>query len=568
MKRSKIIVGLILLLSLVTMVVIKILVIERQNEVPIDSTKKSSVSSSSDLDTSDEQTTTDETETDETEIEIDSKGNTVYVYKNQDKEKENNKGVANTKSGNNSSQTSVKNPTKSNSTVTTKSNKTTTTTKSNKPVSTTRQNKDDHDDGPLVSSLKPIGGTSLYYRNNLTPAEFFVKTGDEYSNNEKIMNRFNISSYYSNKKATSSEIVAKSELVKVLSLLCDSEDTIIEYKNTESYKNEKYVFFANVKGYIKKNSITASNHTSPATKKELFNFLAAAFTVILNGDDYETLMDKYGVSYWQAYNLSTRDNFLRDCMNISGFGSYSADFFSDDPVNKGYLNEIVLKMCKEHAIIHHSSKYTGDDQIILNTSSMPKNYHLFPYIIKSIPNYVYEYPLSCRSINDFLAPYDLFKRRPELFGRGEEAVERYFKILLNVDYTTITVADFKDQVRRISVSMNQTSDLIEEYVKYVKDNKIKISGSAKCLAPIMYYDPECGGYFIRTRVKFNIISSNTDKGILFGGGGFKYSKTNYDVYIDAALELTLNAGLMVENKSFLDTSIKNSKGRNIGISIP
>lgn len=459
------------------------------------------------------------------------------------------------------------------SNTTSKSNKTTTkaatntTTKSNK--TTTKNNNDQTPyDGPISSSLPTIGKASLYNYSTMTPADFFLKTGKEYSSNEVIVTRFGINTYYNNKKATAKDTVTKSELVKVLSLLSDDEDVILNFKTgNETYENQCYVTYADDWGLIKSGSISSKNQSSAATKAELFNFLAAGFTSILGGDDFQSLLNKYNMQYWQSYSSPSHNNYLRDCMSISGFSSYSSDFFSEDAVTKSYLNEIIVKMCNGHAIIHKEYKYTGAGQIVTNVSNMPKSYQIYPYILKEIPNYVYDYPLFCSKIQTFLTPYDVFKKRPYYLSIAKSEVEGFLSVLLNVDYNTITVNNFRDKLGIHDAYGKAKTSLVEDYVNYVKSNQIIIKGKATGLPPVIYYDDNYAMFLMRTHVVFNVVSSNTDKNLLFSDYRVKYSKKNYDIYIDVPLNILLNVNYIKPHaSSFMAECVEFSKGRNLGIS--
>ena len=80
-------------------------------------------------------------------------------------------------------------------------------------------------DKPLMSKL-PHELNPAQYHYTMTPADFFTKTGNEYSSTTAILKRFNVAKYYDNKSLNGDDIVTKSELVKLLGVVFDNDPTI------------------------------------------------------------------------------------------------------------------------------------------------------------------------------------------------------------------------------------------------------------------------------------------------------------------------------------------------------
>ena len=379
-----------------------------------------------------------------------------------------------------------------------------------------------------INSLLPHDLNPSKYHYTMTPADFFTKTGKEYSSPEAIIKRFNLGNNYDNKKTTPSDIISKSEILKVISLLHTDEADIKERCSGGNYTNEIYVKYAELLNYVPKGKINGSNYNLDCTKSELFDLLAAAYDSLLSEKLRFKLEDKYGGVYC---NVRNKDQ-LKEVLNNIGFGEYESDYFSTDILYKGYLNKIIVKLCKDHGIIHYSSRISGGEKVKTDINTMPSNYHLYSYLIESIPNYVYEYPMYCENINEFFTPYDIFHKKGKKIAPAQREAEQYLDVILNVDYRTIDTQDFLEKVLHCDIFDDATYDDVQKYVNYLKKNEIVIKGHGKALPPIVYGD-ELATY-IRTNVVFEI-SGKTNKNVLFGDYNVTYLKKSYNVYIDVPL---------------------------------
>ena len=71
------------------------------------------------------------------------------------------------------------------------------------------------------------------------------------------------------------------------------------------------------------------------------------------------------------------------------------------------------------------------------------------------------------------------------YNTSVKYVQEYYKNILNVDYNNITIENFVKGFDKLTTYEVNQSDL-EDYVEYVKKNKIKLEGKATPLLPIIY----------------------------------------------------------------------------------
>ena len=186
--------------------------------------------------------------------------------------------------------------------------------------------------------------------------------------------------------------------------------------------------------------------------------------------------------------------------------------------------------------------------IVTKKSEMPKNYKEYPYIIDSIDKDIYELDYKIMTKSKFQLPKEVYKQLGNLYGQTDFRMTEHFNTLLNIDYSTITVDDFLEKINHYSAYYLEKQD-VEEYVEYVKNNKIKLEGSATPLLPIIYNNGD--SYQIRTKITFKVLNSDTEYNLLFGdqNSKVKYNSKEITMYVDVLMGMTFNSrSLLVENK--------------------
>ena len=78
--------------------------------------------------------------------------------------------------------------------------------------------------------------------------------------------------------------------------------------------------------------------------------------------------------------------------------------------------------------------------------------------------------------------------------------------------------------------------ILSDYVNYVKSNKIKLTGTVVAQLPCIYFDGE--NYRVRTKIEFNVESSDTEDNILYYDlteEKITYNEKQYTLYLDVIM---------------------------------
>jgi len=224
--------------------------------------------------------------------------------------------------------------------------------------------------------------------------------------------------------------------------------------------------------------------------------------------------------------------YLKGYMKGFSNGKYSTDRklgLKNKFVAKDALN--CIKMLKDSSL---RAKISPDGQLI-RTTNLPKNAHLFPYILASYPNDYYEWLMEFEGVDaydyngqkyelesmvHYIAPADI-RRNPFEENFGEfldenldtwvEKVRTYMEYAFNVDYRTIgeewlegilkthayyQTRTYEDNARK---RLTRYIEDVKKYKTIVEYDKIAVDGSS-----LYYYND---GYYLRTYVRYRIVST-------------------------------------------------------------
>lgn len=195
---------------------------------------------------------------------------------------------------------------------------------------------------------------------------------------------------------------------------------------------------------------------------------------------------------------------------------------SNKKLVKGELNKITIELVEKYSTLYYKAEETGG-KLVLDNNKKPSNYKEYPYIVDNIPNEIYELPHDIVNESKYYNALYMYKYYSDLYGQIDQKITEYFDTILNVDYAKIDTEEFLENLNANVVYRLEEED-VAEYIKYVKDNKIKLEGKAEVLLPIAYGDGE--QYRVRTKLTFKVLNSNTDTNLLFGDGP---DKVDYDV---------------------------------------
>ena len=224
----------------------------------------------------------------------------------------------------------------------------------------------------------------------------------------------------------------------------------------------------------------------------------------------------------------------------------SNELISTEPLTQKAMEDMIYKFAlkfPEFALQNASVNYgkiEGYSYLISDKSQLPKNANIYPYVLDNAPKEIYEiespvmqYPSNGANA---LNPYEVFNKYPFLLEEGFSRISEFLNYVINVDYRTIDTDEFLEEVDTYIYGFNQGSTSqadrkkVENYVNYVKENKIILSGKAIVLSPIVFkYDFY---FFVRVRIDLKVISSETDRDLIFYGSNLKYNGDKMQVYID------------------------------------
>jgi len=187
----------------------------------------------------------------------------------------------------------------------------------------------------------------------------------------------------------------------------------------------------------------------------------------------------------------------------------------------------------------------------IRTTNLPKNYKDFPYILKDIPNEMYE-----------MKPTDFgkttttveFVKKPgyskEVVDKWVGYVEKYGNQILNVDYETLNWNWMNDLTSVMYPDQHLTKDVLK-YVSAAKKNKVKIQGSVTAEPSIVTI---IDGYvYIRVYFKFKVINYKDKNGDIFYDSWVKMSQINKNVEYEGYTDIGLNCKVI--NGSFKDYKV-------------
>ena len=153
-------------------------------------------------------------------------------------------------------------------------------------------------------------------------------------------------------------------------------------------------------------------------------------------------------------------------------------------------------------------------------------------------------PIHITENSIYTDPVEMSKEILFNYNKISNNTKSLLDIILNVNYEEFEKEDFN--IKEYSKEINNCSIIsnskIEEYVEYVKQNKIKIEGSGYAIIPFLYY--RSGSYYVRTYIDFKILNSNIDNTTLMQNIKFLDTETNefekekeYKGYVDLKFDI-------------------------------
>lgn len=362
----------------------------------------------------------------------------------------------------------------------------------------------------------------------------------KYSYYTNRMEWYGYSLLYDNESASSNESVMSDEIAKMVAgVLYNSTDK--EYAKDNLFSdgisslntNESWLAFAKT---IPLTSVKNIVMGEKASKFQVANLIVDGIEMLYDRDIEitEQLKEKYRKNYTEEELLV-----IDKAISLGILKNTKSDV---DKVGmlKGELNKMLITVAEKYAMMHYRSRYWTDNNISLVTDEklQPTNADKYPYIVDSIPKEIYEIELPEMLSEISLTPKEVYDIYSDVYSKTDSNIIEFFDVVLNVDYKTIDTESFI-QALNPYVSYDINSKVsgeyvyrgeIEEYVKYVKENEIVLSGSVTPLLPIIYSNGMV--QYARCKIDFKVANSKTNKNLLLWDEDVTYNGNDIQVYSD------------------------------------
>lgn len=384
------------------------------------------------------------------------------------------------------------------------------------------------------------------------------KKYEKYYKYEEKMDIYGYTQLYSNESSNTSDKVTRIEAVKMVIAATLNITDISPYMYTEigEYDGDKWGEYAEDFGILGDFDINADNYLDEVDYITVITYFKNAKDILVEGSSIEDYVEE--ISDLGNYSIEEQIA-IKDLLGNNIIIEFDGKLEGNKEIFKGQLNEIVVNYVQELNTIT-----IGDDKLNINPNNTPENNDDYPYTLANIDKSVYEMEFSnVDGLVDF-TPTEVYRYNIDDLPQLVMFVEQYFNIFLNVDYNTISANDFENSLNPYLL-YNENTESIENYIDYVKENDIIISGSAEAIMPIFYFDGST--YRIRVKVSFNVENSKTDTNILYYdmnvGGNTIYSDESYEFYIDYAVTEAMNTNYFYLSMNTIFNTIVDGQDLNI-----
>lgn len=376
------------------------------------------------------------------------------------------------------------------------------------------------------------------------------KTNVDYQSNMKA---YGFDIMYDNKTAEPTDLVTKSEAVKMVIASMSNETNITkllevreyvegyndsmsldELESKLEYKNKLWVEYAISMGIIEKGEITKDNANDNATFINALVYFANAKNKLLNEIlDTKTNPD---IKNFDSYRVSEQLA-LSDMVHNGIIENKEYKF--KDSLTKEQFNKLLIDM-----VLKYNTITVEGEKININKDKEPSNVKEYPYTLASVNKNIYE-------IKNFVADNSKYKNAKDSYVEMKEyyydintIVQEYMETLINVDFEKIN-DEYIDKILDLSFHLEKEEN-VKEYLEYVKNNKIKISGSAKVQYPAIYFDGE--KYRVRVKVDYKIENANVRENLIYGDllskEKIKYDKDDESIIVDIGIKKAISNDLL------------------------
>lgn len=382
---------------------------------------------------------------------------------------------------------------------------------------------------------------------------FHKKTPVNYN---ETVESYGFAKLYDNGTANDTDVVTKSELLKmVIGSTLNTEDVsdlveiksfIEDYNEIDpdakatlheklEYPNQIWVEYAKATGVVENNVITKETQGQAATFLDALLYFSKAKRLLLD----KALDTKEGINVKNIESFNVGEQLAIHDM-ISNAMIENKDYNWKENLTKKNLNSLITNFSQKYNTIT-----IGDEKININKEKEPSNASEYPYTLASVKKDIYE-------IKNYQAKADSYKNAKNTYANIKQffyeingLVQNYYQTILNVDSNTIDEAAFIEALQ-MSALYKENEDLIKDYVKYVKENQIKISGSAQVQFPAIYFDGENNR--VRVKIEYKIERANKKENLLYkdleSKNPITYEKDEESIIVDLPITKALTSDTM------------------------
>ena len=371
----------------------------------------------------------------------------------------------------------------------------------------------------------------------------------KYEHYEIKMKIYGFDIVYDNGSAKTKEKVTRSEAIKmILSCVYNVPDIEgIAMSTDKTYSNAIWVEYAKKQGIVGQEEITEENADDRVKYQEVLVWLYNVKSKILQQTpDTEAKVEVKDIN---AYNADQRLA-IYDLINSNVIVTNTKNINGNQRLFKGKLNELIVNFAEEYNTITVS-----DARININDERLPSNVAEYPYTLSGISKDVYELDFINRGAEGFILPVDFYAENKQYYAQIKDFVESYYTYLVNIDYNDITVEQMKRRLKKYALE-EFDDDALNEYVEYVKQNNIKLTGTVQAQLPCIYFDGE--NYRVRIKIEMKVESSNTNTNLLFDdflSGNIEYNEKEYTLYADVIMAKIENSDTLFVKEGTIETML-------------
>lgn len=359
---------------------------------------------------------------------------------------------------------------------------------------------------------------------------------EDYYKYEEKMNVYGYSQLYLNQSSNTTDSVTRIEAAKmaIAAALNITDIDPYVYLDINEYDDDKWGEYAEQFGILGDFDINVDNYLDEVDYMTVVTYFKNAKDIFL--DDVSIADYSEEISGINNYTI-TDQIAIKDLLGSNIIQIFDGDFDGEEIAFKGQLNELVINFVQEFSTIT-----LNGEKLNINPDNEPSNVDDYPYTLASVDKEVYEMPFYVVSGNSASSPNTIFSSKNSKLEQIVRFAEEYFDYFLNIDYLTIDSDTFRNNLNSY-LDYNESFENIEEYVNYVKENEVIITGDATAIMPVFYFDGMA--HRLRLKISFTIENSNTNENLLYydsiSSNKTIYNDETYEFYIDYTMSGMTNS---------------------------